>query len=564
MKRRMKRKRIYLFIGLALIMAVVVILINMLAGKKEKKENETKYNNIFVIYCDKNRLYGYYEGEYVEFEISKTDKSYASVVADITCIEDRVIKMAVKGEYISGKLLAIGEDYVEVDRYGKVPLEDKVKLYSEYDNIKSIDKKDIYIGYDCYKYFVADGKVAAIVITKKLVPDTIRVLIKTGNYESTFHQSLTVTCEDKFFVSVNDLIREYKAGEKIVIDCKDYKDTDKIVIKGYNDAPISLPDVKRNSDGIRYEGILEVSRHNEGLVVVNELPLENYLKYVVPSEMPYTYAKEALKAQAICARTYAYAHILNAGLKEYGAHLDDSVSYQVYNNVKDNEATNEAILETFGMILKNGEALANINYYSTSCGYGADESVWGVAASDADTLTAHSINDEKKQVNMSENSAFEAFITCENESDYDYSYSYYRWSGTIDLSELAKKLNIGDVTSVQVSKRLESGCATELTVIGTKGKEIVSSQYSIRTLLGGNISQIITKNQSTSSTSILPSAFFVLKDSGETGKLTIIGGGLGHGAGMSQNGANEMAKRKKKYDEILYFFFDNSNIMGIY
>ena len=92
----------------------------------------------------------------------------------------------------------------------------------------------------------------------------------------------------------------------------------------------------------------------------------------------------------------------------------------------------------------------------------------------------------------------------------------------------------------------------------------MSSQYSIRTLLGGNISQIITKNQSTSSTSILPSAFFVLKDSGETGKLTIIGGGLGHGAGMSQNGANEMAKRKKKYDEILYFFFDNSNIMGIY
>lgn len=73
-----------------------------------------------------------------------------------------------------------------------------------------------------------------------------------------------------------------------------------------------------------YSGRLEISREDDGLVLVNELYLEDYLKHVVPSEMPVSYEKEALKAQAVCARTYAYRQIQGNSYKEYGAHVDDS------------------------------------------------------------------------------------------------------------------------------------------------------------------------------------------------------------------------------------------------
>ena len=66
--------------------------------------------------------------------------------------------------------------------------------------------------------------------------------------------------------------------------------------------------------------------------MVNELPLENYLCKVVPSEMPASYQKEALKAQAICARSYAYRQIMDYAYPEYQAHVNDSTDYQVYNN----------------------------------------------------------------------------------------------------------------------------------------------------------------------------------------------------------------------------------------
>ena len=59
-----------------------------------------------------------------------------------------------------------------------------------------------------------------------------------------------------------------------------------------------------------------------GIAVINEVLLEEYLYSVVPSEMPSSYPGEALKAQAVCARTYAYGHMEHAGYPKYGAHVD--------------------------------------------------------------------------------------------------------------------------------------------------------------------------------------------------------------------------------------------------
>ena len=76
-----------------------------------------------------------------------------------------------------------------------------------------------------------------------------------------------------------------------------------------------------------YRGSLELEKQQDGIVVINEVLLEEYLYAVVPSEMPSSYPLEALKAQAVCARTYAYAKMLHAGLPADGAHVDDSAGF---------------------------------------------------------------------------------------------------------------------------------------------------------------------------------------------------------------------------------------------
>ena len=85
--------------------------------------------------------------------------------------------------------------------------------------------------------------------------------------------------------------------------------------------------------------------------MVNDLFLEDYLTKVVPSEMPPSYEKEALKAQAVCARTYAYRQIQGNTYSQYGAHVDDSTNFQVYNNTSANDKSTQTVKETYGKML---------------------------------------------------------------------------------------------------------------------------------------------------------------------------------------------------------------------
>lgn len=93
------------------------------------------------------------------------------------------------------------------------------------------------------------------------------------------------------------------------------------------------------------------------------MDIEDYLTRVVPSEMPSSYEVEALKAQAVCARTYAYRQIQANAYSQYGAHVDDSTNYQVYNNIDSNERTNLAIKETDGEMVFYGDTPAETYYF---------------------------------------------------------------------------------------------------------------------------------------------------------------------------------------------------------
>ena len=122
-----------------------------------------------------------------------------------------------------------------------------------------------------------------------------------------------------------------------------------------------------------------MSEESDGLLLINELDVEDYLTRVVPSEMPSNYELEALKAQAVCARTYAYRQIKANAYSRYGAHVDDSTNYQVYNNTESSERTNLAVKETDGKIVYYNDTPAETYYFSTSCGYSTDGTIWGAS-----------------------------------------------------------------------------------------------------------------------------------------------------------------------------------------
>ena len=181
------------------------------------------------------------------------------------------------------------------------------------------------------------------------------------------------------------LERQLREGNRKTIHLRLTEKAGPIVEEGRE---IQVTSLHRGTYEPHYAGRLELVETEEGLVLVNELYMEEYLKRVVPSEMPSSYELEALKAQAVCARSYAYRHILGNGYREYGAHVDDSTSYQVYNNILEQESTTTAVKETYGQLLRTESGdLAGTYYYSTSCGVGSDPNIWKTEAAPA--LTAY-------------------------------------------------------------------------------------------------------------------------------------------------------------------------------
>ncbi|MGL4404095.1 MAG: SpoIID/LytB domain-containing protein, partial [Fusobacteriaceae bacterium] len=115
----------------------------------------------------------------------------------------------------------------------------------------------------------------------------------------------------------------------------------------------------------------------ERVLLVNRVNLEDYLKGVLPSEMPQSFGLEALKAQAVSSRTYAVAAVLGNKYSKYGVNLVDSVASQVYNNSNESEISNKAIKKTAGKILTYKDRPINTYFYSSSWGVSAvPEEIW--------------------------------------------------------------------------------------------------------------------------------------------------------------------------------------------
>ena len=137
------------------------------------------------------------------------------------------------------------------------------------------------------------------------------------------------------------------------------------------------PVKKGHTSSPRYRGVITVIPKGSSLRVINTLDIEKYLLQVVPSEMPKSFGVEALKVQAVAARTYAVSDILKGKYAKDGFHIKDTVESQVYNNQVENEEATRAIEETAGEIMTYDNIPIDAKYFSTSSGFTSHASnVW--------------------------------------------------------------------------------------------------------------------------------------------------------------------------------------------
>ncbi len=351
---------------------------------------------------------------------------------------------------------------------------------------------------------------------------TIRVVLMDSSYESYYHPSVTVLTqgERKTYTPQSDALLE---GPLILPE---------------EEEGICVESLQRQEGAPVYQGTLEIHKREQGLVLVNELPLEEYLKAVVPSEMPSTYEKEALMAQAVCARTYACKQMEERRMKEYGGDVDDSVNFQVYGNIASRESTAQAVELTRGKVLCQDGMLIQAYYFSTSPGVTSTDEVWGAT----------------------EAASYLKSVTC----TFDQESPWSAWQVSIPwdvLKERAKNwLGEDALKTLEITRKNQSGAVTGLRIAGENQEHTLQEEYSIREFLSPKGISLTQKNGNTEEGgNLLPSAYFTMDVVPDT-EVRIQGKGYGHGVGMSQNAANEMALEGYSYEEILRYFFNNVEI----
>lgn len=357
-------------------------------------------------------------------------------------------------------------------------------------------------------------------------PD-IRVLLTGTDYRTYEQEQVSGICGGKAFTCT--------AADSRVQDGP-------LILDGGEEG-ITVTSIERQCGNPIYYGKLEIIKNGEKLNLINELPLEKYLEAVVPSEMPASYEPQALRAQAVCARTYAWKHIQEKGIDGYNADVDDSVNYQVYGNVFPETSTDQAVKDTFGQIMmKDGEPV-EAYYFSTSAGITSTDEIWGARKP----------------------AAYLKSVVC----DFDRDSPWRSWKTVLPWQKLQEQVRIlfeddSELMTVEAVKKNESGAVISLQVTTKKESYEINQEYSIRKFLSPEGCTITEKDGTKiEGPTLLPSTYFTLKQKKEEG-LEITGGGYGHGVGMSQNGADKMAEQGYTWEEILEYFFNQVRIETVY
>jgi SpoIID/LytB domain protein len=345
---------------------------------------------------------------------------------------------------------------------------------------------------------------------------------------------------------------------------------------------LKIANLSRKGGTPSYRGYLDIlpgDRSPNQLMLINVLPLQDYLKAVVPNELPASYGMEAVKAQAVAARNYAVRP-----REKVWPQFDicDTQYCQAYYGAQtESPATSHALEKTMGLFaLYQGDPILAL--YSSS--HGGFAEAYANAFSDPEThqFPAPEIPYLKGGADMpvsflettpglQTEEAARSFWKTTNVPSFDVNSPYYRWKRTFTFTQLSQMLqkslpalsqdpltrlfvqpavqpgqSIGVVQSLTVLQRGLSGKAMALKVTTNRGVWVLKKEFVIRKALMSN-------------GKMLPSANFVIdtiaSPSGNSQGLTLYGGGFGHGVGMSQIGASWMSGQGYTFDQILRHYY---------
>ena len=520
-------------------------------------------------------------------------------------------------QYKHTTLLLFDEEnkYVEMLGSSATKLTDNTKIYKLVNNQKvEVNYDELMIGMNnLYIKTKNDETIEEILIDGDPIFSRMRVAIRKtinniSDINTLYHDEIVIAVasdttvqtydgKEQFTVRANSTITiESNGKDMYYYNGKVLNITSKRLIINESEKPLRVTSISRGSS-CYYEGNLEISLVEGRLLLTNDLLMEDYLKKVVPSEMPSSWREEALKSQAVAARTYAYREIYNKKYLKYGYIVDDSESSQVYNNSNEQESTNKAISETKGITMFCNNEPIVAYYYSTSSGLvGAGNEVWIEDKVIEDIPYLQGVNTTDYPVDLtSEESLLQFFKTIDMYSPSGTS-SNFRWLVTMNKEQLRNTLNvniplmvqtyktaypiledgnwvikdfpedIGEIKNVFVSERGTSGVVVSLQVEAENVTFRIINQYNIRFTIrpkdcGSTVVRYNSKANTGTYTStsynsnILTSGYFALEWEGDN--LKFYGGGSGHGTGMCQYSANTYAGEGKTYQEILSVFYKN-------
>jgi stage II sporulation protein D len=273
-------------------------------------------------------------------------------------------------------------------------------------------------------------------------------------------------------------------------------------------------------EGRRYRGAIEVSTAGRGLIVVNEIELEQYLYGVVGKELSPQWPKEALKAQAVASRTFALWRKLGSKGGEYL----DALMAQAYGGYEaESEEVRDAVDATRGEVMVGEDGMVIPAFFHTACGgmTESSEEVFGMRS-------PHLIP-----------------IVCPYCSGYPGNIWFLSLTAR-ELGDVLSKAYGGAWDPVEISplEKTASARVRRVVIRNRDGKEIVLKATDLRKLIGYNR---------------LRSTYFDVTKIGN--EFDFVGMGFGHGVGMCQWGARRLAEEGKGYREILGFYYPGTRII---
>jgi len=299
-------------------------------------------------------------------------------------------------------------------------------------------------------------------------------------------------------------------------------------------------------DGKDYRGLIEFKSISGQLVAVDVVFIEDYLKGVVPLEIGPTPEDqfEAVKAQAVAARTYSMSHLGQYG-DDAGYDLKADIGDQVYEGVAvEQKMINEAIEDTRGEVIVYKDKMIDAYYHST-CGGSTDdiEDVW----------------DKDPQ----------PYLRAVRDNDACKISKYFTWQEKFSGDQLVMRLerylaqergtepHLGKLRDVRIMNRTPGG-RTAAVIFETTNGHFVFNKETVRWVV----------RRSDDLSSILRSANFDLdiqRDAdSNVAAVTFDGRGYGHGVGMCQMGARGMAAEGIAYDSILSLYYQGTKLKTLY